>query len=179
MLNEFVNNTNTYQSTALEMVLNVLQFQVFCHKKNPSKLLKVFISGLIYNQLIWFSKHILTKSSADFCNTNVTALKVDRKLNISYNNWQDTTIEFGPHAADRYEPIYAQNHTTITEREKKKPSQTHTTQASIISFVVTIPAAPNQTVCLRECESNRTIVSVELLQIGKNRAVECEKETKK
>lgn len=51
MLNEFVNNSNTYQSTALEMVLNVLQFQVFCLKNVP-KLVKVFISELIYNQLI-------------------------------------------------------------------------------------------------------------------------------
>lgn len=42
-------------------------------------------------------------------NFNVTALNVDRKLSITYNNWQDTTTEFGPHAADRYEPIYAQN----------------------------------------------------------------------
>lgn len=39
----------------------------------------------------------------------MTALNVDRKLSITYNNWQDTTTEFGPHAADRYEPIYAQN----------------------------------------------------------------------
>lgn len=73
MLNEFVNNTNTYQSTALEMVLNVLQFQVFCLKNVP-KLVKVFISELIYNQLIWFSKHILAKSSTDYSNTIQTSM---------------------------------------------------------------------------------------------------------
>lgn len=73
MQNEFVNNTNTYQSTALEMVLNVLQFQVFCLKNVP-KLVKVFISELIYNQLIWFSKHILAKSSTDYSNTIQTSM---------------------------------------------------------------------------------------------------------
>lgn len=69
--------------------------------------------------------------------------------------------------------------TSTQKKKRKKQQQQHRStrhKVKYLSFLLLgylfFTAASNQTVCLRECVSNRTIVSVELLQIDRNESVE-------
>lgn len=95
----------------------------------------------------------------------------------SIENWawrQDTTTDFGPHTLQTVINPFVHEKSNNNNNDNRKIQFARDT--SIYHFFCLLSVSLCSTKiksCLRECESNRTIVSVELLQIGKKWAVEC------